>query len=119
MLTDPSISNSKDLVSSYPILCSMEDSIADPQEEGLTNNILKSCLQWSSYLRRVKFEELSLRISFQLHSYSHTHTPFTNIGVPAPLTVEIIIDIQVPMNRTPPNTKGCSGSLEQYFNISL
>ena len=43
----------------------------------------------------------------------------TSIGVPAPLTVEIIIDIQVPMNSTPPNTKGCSGSLKEYFNISL
>ena len=35
----------------------------------------------------------------------------TSIGVPAPFTVETIIEIQVPRKITPPNTKGCSGSL--------
>ena len=36
----------------------------------------------------------------------------TSIGIPAPLTVEIIMEIQVPRKITPPNTMGCSGSLK-------
>ena len=35
----------------------------------------------------------------------------TSIGIPAPLTVETIMEVQVPRNMTPLKTKGCSGSL--------
>ena len=47
---------------------------------------------------------------------------FTSMGVPAPLTVETIMDIQVPRNITPPKTNGCSGFLqtrcnEKYFSV--
>ena len=34
------------------------------------------------------------------------------IGIPDPLTQAIIMEIQVPMNKTVPKTKGCSGSLQ-------
>ena len=40
----------------------------------------------------------------------------TKIGTPDPLTQAIIIDIQVPMNNTLPNTNGCSGSLKQTWS---
>ena len=43
----------------------------------------------------------------------------TKMGVPAPFTVETIIDIQVPRNKTPPNTNGCSGSLGGLYCSSF
>ena len=43
----------------------------------------------------------------------------TKMGVPAPFTVETIIDIQVPRNKTPPNTNGCSGSLGGNTALAL
>ena len=36
------------------------------------------------------------------------------MGIPAPLTVETIMEVQVPRNMTPLKTKGCSGSLTMF-----
>ena len=41
------------------------------------------------------------------------------MGVPAPLTVDTIMDIQVPRNITPPKTNGCSGFLQTRWNENI
>ena len=50
-----------------PVFCCVEYSIADPQQEGLPHNILESCLQWSSYLGRIKIQQLGLKIGKHFH----------------------------------------------------
>ena len=58
---------------------------------------------------------LDIDVDIHLHRNHHQqwYVQLTKTGVPAPFTVEIIIESQVPRKRTRPNTKGCSGSLRK------
>ena len=49
---------------------------------------------------------------------AHHVLEHTKIGIPDPLTHAIIMLSQVPMKRTLPNTKGCSGSLAQEEEVT-
>ena len=72
-----------------------------------------------SRFRRRAFVQVDSRRRRKLLLIRYGTIVHTKIGIPDPLTHAIIMLSQVPMKRTLPNTKGCSGSLAQEEEVTM
>ena len=75
-------------------------------------------LSWPDQDSTTEPEYWEGKIIQNIHNYIKRNTNLTRIGIPDPLTQAIIIEIQVPMNKTLPNTNGCSGSLSKEIVLN-